>query len=94
MNEVAFPSGPLADRVNKALAAASDEDVLERMWRKDASLWKSDPDSERVINNSLGWLTVADEMIGVAEERLNPAVSPSRQNPQLSWGNPPRYGHN
>ena len=70
MNEVAFPSGPLAERVNKALAAASEEDVLERMWRKDASLWKSDPDSERVINNSLGWLTVADEMFGVADELI------------------------
>ena len=70
MNEVAFPSGPLAERVNKALAAARQEDVLERMWRKDASLWKSDPDSVRLINNSLGWLTVADEMIGVADELI------------------------
>ena len=58
MNEVAFQSGPLADRVNTALAAARDENVFERIWRKDASLWKSDPESVRVINNSLGWLTV------------------------------------
>ena len=70
MNEVAFPSGPLAERVNKALAAARDENVLERVWRKDASLWKSDEESLRIINNSLGWLTVADEMIGVADELM------------------------
>ena len=68
MNEVAFQPGPLADRVNKGLAAAADQNVLERILRKDASLWKSDPDSVRVINNSLGWLTVAEEMIGVADE--------------------------
>jgi len=68
MYEVAFNPGPLADRVNKALAAARDENVLERVWRKDASLWKSDEESVRIINNSLGWLTVADEMIGVADE--------------------------
>ena len=70
MNEVAFQPGPLADRVNKALAVARDENVFERIWRKDASLWKSDPESVRVINNSLGWLTVADEMIGVADELI------------------------
>src|SRR6185503_18520540 len=70
MNEVAFPSGPLAERVNKALAEARDENVLERVWRKDASLWKSDEESQRIINNSLGWLTVADEMIGVADELM------------------------
>lgn len=70
MNEVAFQPGPLADRVNKGLAAARDENVIERMLRKDASLWKSDPESLRVIKNSLGWLTVADEMIGVADELI------------------------
>ena len=70
MNEVAFPSGPLAERVNKAFAAARDENVLERVWSKDASLWKSDEESLRIIKNSLGWLTVADEMIAVADELM------------------------
>jgi transaldolase / glucose-6-phosphate isomerase len=70
MNEVVFQPGPVADRVNKGLATARDENVFERIWRKDASLWKTDPESVRVINNSLGWLTVADEMIGVADELI------------------------
>src|SRR3954454_11095679 len=43
-------------------------EVATRIWQKDATLWKSDPDNIKLINNSLGWLTVDDEMIGVAEE--------------------------
>src|SRR6185503_7235120 len=42
--------------------------VAKRIWARDASLWKTDAESQKVINNSLGWLTVADEMIGVAGE--------------------------
>jgi transaldolase/glucose-6-phosphate isomerase len=40
-------------------------EVAKRIWQKDATLWKSDSDNIKIINNSLGWLTVADEMIGV-----------------------------
>ena len=43
-------------------------DVAKRIWQKDATLWKSDPDNIKTINNSLGWLTVADEMIGVIDD--------------------------
>ena len=31
-------------------------EVAERIWRKDAALWKSDPDSTKLTNNSPGWL--------------------------------------
>src|ERR1041384_5604860 len=41
--------------------------VAERIWARDASLWKTDDDSVKIINNSLGWLTVADEMLGVVD---------------------------
>src|SRR5689334_13061734 len=50
-------------------------DVAERIWQKDATLWKSDPDSIKLINNSLGWLTVADEMIGVVDDLVEFAES-------------------
>jgi glucose-6-phosphate isomerase len=43
-------------------------EVAKRIWQKDATLWKSDPDDIKLIKNSLGWLTVADEMIGVVDD--------------------------
>ncbi|HEU4834087.1 MAG TPA: hypothetical protein VFS90_06730 [Pyrinomonadaceae bacterium] len=43
-------------------------EVAKRIWQKDATLWKSDLDNIKTINNSLGWLNVADEMIGVVGE--------------------------
>ncbi len=33
-----------------------------RLWKKDASLWKSDPESQKTIHNALGWLFVAEKM--------------------------------
>src|SRR5688572_19941029 len=75
MNRTAIQPGPLADRLNKARETAIAEDVVKRIWRKDASLWKSDDESAGVIKNSLGWLTVADEMMGVADELTEFAAS-------------------
>src|ERR1044072_3252347 len=68
MNPELFQLGPLTDRVNSAMEAAAVDHVVERIWSKDSSLWKSDEESAKNIRNSLGWLTVADEMLGVAEE--------------------------
>ena len=49
--------------------------VAERIWARDASLWKTDAESVKIINNSLGWLTVAEEMLGVAGELTSFAES-------------------
>jgi glucose-6-phosphate isomerase len=68
MNPEVFQLGPLTDRVNSAMEAAVVDKVARRIWSKDSSLWKSDENNAKVIKNSLGWLTVADEMLGVADE--------------------------
>lgn len=68
MNRTAFHFGPLTERATAAMQAASADEVVKRIWEKDASLWTSGEANARVIGNSLGWLTVADEMIGVADE--------------------------
>jgi glucose-6-phosphate isomerase len=63
-----FALGELEQRTAQALQAAAAEDVVKRIWRKDATLWKDDEASQKVIRNALGWLTVPDEMIGVVDE--------------------------
>lgn len=50
-----------------ALKTLTAEGFVERLWAKDAALWKKDPDEKRLIRNSLGWLTVGDVM----EENLD-----------------------
>ncbi|HYE14520.1 MAG TPA: bifunctional transaldolase/phosoglucose isomerase, partial [Pyrinomonadaceae bacterium] len=62
--------GRHADAVAAAIKEADAGDVMRRIWRKDAALWKSEEDHQKVIKNSLGWLNVADEMIGVEDELI------------------------
>jgi transaldolase / glucose-6-phosphate isomerase len=54
--------GPLAERVQKAMT----DNVAERVWRRDASLWGGPGVSE--IENRLGWLTVSETMLEHAPE--------------------------
>jgi len=62
--------GKYADAVNNAIKEADKNDVVRRIWHKDAALWKSDEASQKIINNALGWLTVPDTMIGVEDDLL------------------------
>jgi hypothetical protein len=51
--------GVLTDQVEARVARFVAERVVERLWRKDASLWHGDP---KAIANRLGWLDVAGPM--------------------------------
>jgi transaldolase/glucose-6-phosphate isomerase len=62
--------GKYADAVNAAIREAEKGDVMRRVWRKDAALWKDDEAHQKVIKNALGWLNVADEMIGVEDDLI------------------------
>ena len=49
--------------------------VVSRMWKKDPTVWKDDPEHEKIIRNALGWLKVAEtmqphiaELVAFAEE--------------------------
>lgn len=53
---------PVAERVRRAV----DEDVARRVWRRDPSLWGGPGVPE--IENRLGWLTVADQMLEQAPD--------------------------
>ncbi len=54
--------GRYSSAVQRALAEAQEANAIARIWEKDPTLWRSDAAEQRVISNSLGWLTVADEM--------------------------------
>ncbi len=50
----------------ETLAELDRAEFPARLWRKDPSLWKDDPQSQGIIRNALGWLTVAETMSGRA----------------------------
>jgi len=54
--------GPYKPVVEETLQRLDREKVVERIWKKDAALWKSDESHRKVIANALGWLTVVDSM--------------------------------
>lgn len=56
------------EAVNRALQDAEQAQVSERIWAKDASLWKNEPAQQKIIDNSLGWLNVPQQMLAAAEE--------------------------
>src|ERR1044072_7545216 len=60
--------GEFGSAVTAALAEAAAAKVVERIWNRDASLWKDDPSHQKIIANSLGWLTVPTQMQAVADE--------------------------
>src|ERR671913_374949 len=62
--------GKYGEAVNAAVKEADKGDVMRRVWRKDASLWKQEPEHQSIIKNALGWLTVPDMMIGVEDDLI------------------------
>jgi transaldolase/glucose-6-phosphate isomerase len=60
--------GQYEEAVQSALREAEQADIIRRIWDKDALVWKSEPAHQKIIRNSLGWLTVATEMLGATQE--------------------------
>src|SRR4051812_727708 len=70
MSSMQFALGNLTDSFAPAMNQAQEEQIAKRIWRHDPTVWKTEPEHQKIIRNSLGWLTVADEMIGVSEELI------------------------
>ena len=68
MKPMQLALGALDQRITAAIEEADGVGVAERIWNKDASLWKNDEASQKIIKNSLGWLTVPVEMSAVVDE--------------------------
>ncbi|SMC16155.1 transaldolase / glucose-6-phosphate isomerase [Desulfacinum hydrothermale DSM 13146] len=52
--------GTLASEVKASVEAMTRDRIVERIWRKDHTVWKPEPEE---ITNRLGWLHVAEAMI-------------------------------
>jgi transaldolase / glucose-6-phosphate isomerase len=50
--------GSYASQIEEPPADLTKRDAVGRIWAKDPSLWKSEPDHQLIIRNSLSWLTV------------------------------------
>ncbi|MEK6716914.1 MAG: bifunctional transaldolase/phosoglucose isomerase [candidate division NC10 bacterium] len=50
--------GPYASAVEATFADLAQRNAAARIWARDPALWKADPDHQKIIRNSLGWLTV------------------------------------
>ncbi|MCA1607534.1 MAG: hypothetical protein LC775_19190, partial [Acidobacteria bacterium] len=61
--QLATSVGNYEPRVRATLHEAAGADVMGRIWKRDPSLWKSEESHQKIIRNSLGWLTVAAEML-------------------------------
>ncbi|MBI5379428.1 MAG: hypothetical protein HZA23_04655 [Nitrospirae bacterium] len=60
--------GSLQDTVSLRLQELIRERVVERLWARDASLWKPDPALHRHIRDRLGWLAAPEAMVERARE--------------------------
>ncbi len=60
--------GGYQGEVDAAIKRIQDEGWTRKLWRRDASLWKSDPEHQKIIKNALGWLTVPETLLEHAGE--------------------------
>ena len=54
--------GDLQTAVDAGLNRADHEQFARRVWEKDPTLWKPDPNEQQEITDRLGWLTVMNTM--------------------------------
>jgi glucose-6-phosphate isomerase len=67
---MAETNGAMAGQKSYEAAAArlTAENVIARIWQKDATVWSASPEHAKIIGNSLGWLTVPEKTLARADE--------------------------
>jgi transaldolase/glucose-6-phosphate isomerase len=63
--------GSLPDGISDSFDKLDAENFSRRLWEGDASLWKSEPQHQKIIHNALGWLTVSQAMLDHIDELLS-----------------------
>ena len=54
--------------IDDAIARAEKEKFVSRIQARDSSLWRSEPEHRKIIDNALGWLTVPEHVRASAKE--------------------------
>ncbi len=70
MPEIDAALGEFEAAVRATLDEAAQQNIVKRIWDKDASVWKSEEAHQKIIANSLGWLTVPREMLRNSDELI------------------------
>lgn len=60
--------GQYQSAIDEAAKRLEKDKVIERIWTKDATVWKNDDAHKKIISNALGWLTVPELMLKAARE--------------------------
>ncbi|MGZ8831617.1 MAG: bifunctional transaldolase/phosoglucose isomerase, partial [Thermoanaerobaculia bacterium] len=61
-DRITFHLGDAQAATDAAIQRADKEKFVERIWKKDATLWKNDEAHRKIIANALGWLSVPEQM--------------------------------
>jgi len=56
------------DQFTSALEQVKASQTIARIWKKDASVWSNEPEHHKIIANSLGWLTVPNQVLARVAE--------------------------
>jgi transaldolase/glucose-6-phosphate isomerase len=60
--------GPNQAAVDAAVTKVDKDKLVERIWNKDATVWKNDDTHKKIIANALGWLKVPELLLKNAKE--------------------------
>ncbi len=57
-----FKLGDAQQAVDRQMAALKESNFVQRLWRKDPTLWKREPQAQEIIRKGLGWLHSSETM--------------------------------
>ena len=70
-NRVSLQTGNAQSAIDATIAKLASEKFLERLWKKDASLWSNDAAHVKIIANALGWLEFPERVQEALPEILS-----------------------
>ncbi len=68
LERISSNPGAHAEAVQATIKRSESEQWISRIWKKDAALWKSDPEHQQIIKNSLGWVKVPEQLAQAVDD--------------------------